>query len=216
MFGPGTINNEETVFLAYYDGQQVRPAEYQPNSNIVALESYDGALYAAGSFSQFGSVETFGVARIDHSGVIALNPDTIKNEAGDPVGFSTANIRDLAILNDTLYLGGSFSQIGESCCLGGIGQLNLALSSLKREIPQLDFTVFPNPSTNSITVEATYVLDESTSILVYTPQGQLVATDTWPAGRRRKTLNIEQLADGMYLLQVHTSAGWISMRVVKG
>jgi hypothetical protein len=45
-FGPGTIGNEEQVYLAYYDGHEIHPAPVQTDGRIVALEVYDWLVFS--------------------------------------------------------------------------------------------------------------------------------------------------------------------------
>ncbi|MGB0423512.1 MAG: T9SS type A sorting domain-containing protein [Flavobacteriales bacterium] len=43
----------------------------------------------------------------------------------------------------------------------------------------------------------------------------MISPDIWPAGRRRRIIDVHYLSEGMYIVQVDTADGWVSLRWVK-
>jgi hypothetical protein len=68
------------------------------------------------------------------------------------------------------------------------------------------FALFPNPAVGTVYVRRE-VAGSAVSIRLMSATGQLVATAAWPAGERTATLDVGQLAAGVYLVEVAGVAG---------
>lgn len=213
-FAPGAIGNEEDAFLAYYDGHSIKPAPFQTDGRVVAMEVYENELYIGGWFSQFNGMETHGVAKMNQFECFALNPDTVYSTYGSPASRSPNVISDIAILNDTLYMGGTFSRIGNCENLNSIAKLNKSLTG-KQQPLQSNFNVYPNPTAGELILETNAYFNQSAPIQVYDASGRLVLEDTWLLGEKQKHLFLNALSNGMYVLQVITKNEVFSRTVIR-
>jgi hypothetical protein len=76
------------------------------------------------------------------------------------------------------------------------------------------FELYPNPAESTLIVDAASIEAKANSLSIFNLLGQLVLTET--ISNERKILNISDLAQGQYLLQVKTDKGILSRKFVKG
>ena len=70
--------------------------------------------------------------------------------------------------------------------------------------PEKVFTVYPNPAQNEINVSSINVTQKIENLAVYNMQGQLLISINTKANNQQ-TINIEDLANGNYLLIITTN-----------
>ncbi len=78
----------------------------------------------------------------------------------------------------------------------GINEMNVGLN----------IAVYPNPTATSLTIQTNEIIE---NVFIYDIMGSLVQTET------KTHFSVENLAVGMYLLQVHTDDGIKTMRFIK-
>lgn len=96
------------------------------------------------------------------------------------------------------------------CHIIGINRQNLA--DLPQEAEIIDFNVFPNPASETLTVQLTEV-SKDTRVLLRDASGRLVDA---PVLRNKQgfILNVRNLSSGMYFLQVNSTDTHYSQKVV--
>jgi hypothetical protein len=115
----------------------IRGSEHQPNGIVtIAIPDGEGGYYIAGAFTLVGDSSRAGIAHIDSMGKVSPKLRDIS---------INGQINALAFQNDTLVLGGSFTNFGTS------GRNNLAAVNTNTGVI-LNWTPAPNGSINAITI----------------------------------------------------------------
>ena len=205
---PGYVN------LVCYDGDSLHLAPNQTNGRVVSMEVYENELYLAGWFSEIDGKESHGVAKLNQFGSFAINPDTIYNSYDTPASTFPNVVRDIAIMNDTLYVAGDFKRIGSCDNLNSIAKLNKSLTG--KNIPlQSNFIIYPNPTLGELVLETNSYFNQSAPIRMYDSSGRLVLEDTWLLGERQKRISLSSFSNGAYILQLETNGEKLSRTIIK-
>jgi len=213
-FGVGNLDTDEYTYLAYYDGHRIYPSPYQPDGRVTALKSYNNELYMAGWFAHIEDLESHCVAKINDFGYFSMNPDTVYDKYGQFSSYELGIVRDMEIWNDTLYIGGTFASIGLDTALNCVAKLNRSLSGTN-QLLQSDISLYPNPTSDNITLETNSYFNQVAAIKIYDSVGRHIFSDTWPLGERKKEIKLETIARGVYFLTVETNIGITTKRLVK-
>jgi hypothetical protein len=97
-----------------------------------------------------------------------------------------------------------------SALSGVLCDLSILTSAEEPVLMDHNLVVFPNPASNSITIETTEI--QITAITLYDMSGRLLLYEKTTASRN--TLALENLASGIYLLQVVTEQGTITRKII--
>lgn len=92
------------------------------------------------------------------------------------------------------------------------------ITSIPELIERTSLSVYPNPSNNNLTITFDLPKAARTSVKVLGIDGQVVATyqmNILNKGRAEKTIDIQNLKRGLYLLSLETDFGKITKRFVK-
>jgi hypothetical protein len=83
--------------------------------------------------------------------------------------------------------------------------------------PNGDITVYPNPASNSFTVQMELKEKENVEFMLYNSIGQLVyyKNETKQAGRINEEISVSSLAEGIYLLKVNAGNDFFTKKVIK-
>jgi len=84
-----------------------------------------------------------------------------------------------------------------------------------QELVMSDVEIFPNPSSDFITLETKPFLNQNASIEILNSIGQTKLTTTWSAGEKKKQIQIEQLPVGMYFVSIATESESHNLKFVK-
>jgi hypothetical protein len=90
---------------------------------------------------------------------------------------------------------------------GSVGTTDLALQDLA-------FTIRPTLASTRIVVTAQQRVSNDARLEVYSLDGQLVRSITWNAFEEQKEINVEDLANGLYMLRLNTLPNWTGRVVV--
>lgn len=131
----------------------------------------------------------------DTSIVIALNLDT------NSISLTTTS--GISVINDTLPATNISTIIDVSCLSIGINEI---------EDIQFTFIIYPNPSTNIITIATTGLTGE-TFASIYNIQGQLLLQQF--IHQAREEINISSLAYGVYIIKVNSVDGIAVRKFIK-
>lgn len=170
------------------------------NGQVWDLCSYHNNLYAAGFFTYAGGVWAQNVAKWDGVNWCG-NSDTV---------YYPGVITCLGTLRDTLYIGGSFSEIdGDSISKiakwtgGYFGDACGNTTGIENaEKPNFEVTVFPNPATTS----ATFQINGLHEMLVFTIYDQL-GREVWSKQSEENEIEINtaEIAPGLYYYRIEES-----------
>lgn len=176
------------------------------NERITDIELYNNKLYIAGWFDQLEGQPCQGVACYDGTSWECLNTATISSLWN--------GVSDIEIINDTLYMAGDFTTIGGDTlhCIAKLNQTLTTVSELSKINP---FVVYPNPTSDNVTLEANINFKQSAVIYIYDSVGRNILTETWPVGERRKEICLEKFNSGFYILTIKTTSNYTTHRLVK-
>ena len=79
------------------------------------------------------------------------------------------------------------------------------------------FALSPNPAGNLLQIAMTSEVNETAQVRIYNLTGHLLSVESWgvSSGKNQKTLDLSELATGMYVLQIQTGAGLHAEKFVK-
>lgn len=96
----------------------------------------------------------------------------------------------------------------------GLQLLKIAsTSSIKAEVPSIDFRVFPNPATDDLNIHAQDG-PEIKTVRVVCMTGQVVYEQQWPAGAQGMRFSVAPLPSGLYFIEVRAKNGAMAVKKV--
>jgi Secretion system C-terminal sorting domain len=216
------FEGEDTIhYLLKYDGEKfsrVGTPDMQLNQQPSCMKVYNNELYILGIFSKLGEQEAQQLVKWDGENYTILNTDTIFSRSGFPNTILSAT--DFDILNDTLYVVGSFYRIGNDT-MRCIAKLNRALSDPANILSPTEnsLTIYPNPSSYEVTFG--YSLSRFTNVKfnIYDIRGRLVKKiekGKKEAGKYVfEKVDISILANGIYFVQLQIDSESITKKILK-
>lgn len=157
------------------------------SSDIACQEQHNGNLILGGSWNSFVNMG-WGLL----SPGIANYNVTSQTWTGIDSGFSNY-VRDLLVVGNTLYAGGSFNQAGNDS-IYNIAQIDISALSVP-EVHVGRLSVFPNPANSEITFQFGDV-NESRSVVIYNSAGQVV--EKYFANQNTLQISTAEFAEGIY------------------
>ena len=86
---------------------------------------------------------------------------------------------------------------------GKIGGVQQASVEPTPATPQLQFSLYPNPATEKLTINPQQELSSSARIAIYSSDGRMISESAWnPTGGEGQEVNIRSLPSGVYFLQI--------------
>jgi trimeric autotransporter adhesin len=192
-------------YIAAYDGENWTSLGSGMNSqinDILATESY---LYASGSYSTAGGVNTELLARWDGEQWCGYGWSE-----GDYY-FDEPFIRSIGIMNGQLLAGGSFVTVNNQPMrqlIKYIGPDSCILSDIN-EIPEFEIGIFPNPTSDFISIQG---IPKSAHfrVIVTDLSGRIIKSES-----NKSKIDISELSSGIYLVALEFDQGRMVKRVVK-
>lgn len=176
-----------------WDGENFLPmGNIGANSRVNGLMSFGGYLYAGGLFTEMEGMPCR-IARWDGATWECFSNSTFSFNS-NPQGGGLYNFE---VFQDELYVCGAFHNIdGEPInhVAKYIGPLSLTLD-IDERAPVTKFSVFPNPATDQIHIDAAG--QNLTNVSIYTLLGKKVGDYG-----SSSTVNIAHLTTGMYLVHI--------------
>lgn len=184
---------EDTSALLFYDGHSLKSYGINSTNRITALKSYNDELYIGGWFNALNDTPCIGVAKLNGHQLTPLNTEPFYSPGMEIV---SPTIRDLEILHDTLYIGGSFLSIGNATTHGGIAKLNMNLNLDFPEInDQVSISVYPNPASSTLMLKG--INRDETFVQITDASGRMLYDAVYS-----NQLDVSSFASGMYFLKV--------------
>jgi Secretion system C-terminal sorting domain len=215
------FSGQDTIhYLLKYDGEKfskVGSDSMQMNREVVCMKIYNNELYILGSFDKLGEQEAHHLVKWDGEKYTILNTDTFFSKSGTPLQQSSNRLQTFEILNDTLYVGGTFYRIGQDT-MQNIAKLNRALSDPIPPPAENSLTLYPNPSSNEVTIGYSLSSLQNVDFGIYDIRGRLVRKiekSKKQAGKYVLKVDISNLANGIYIVQMRTGEGGIFKKLLK-
>lgn len=187
-------------------------------ASVSSLKVYNGYLYAAGGYTTAGGVPATNIAKWD-----GTNWCSIGYQA---TGFTGIGITSMAVLNNDLYIGGSFTAIdGDSMnyisrWIGGnyvdsCGHLSIGIN--EESIINEYLNIYPNPTTNQITLEFDLIENKNTSIEIKNILGQTLRKidNGFSNGNNKIEIDLSEFASGLYLVSLQNGDQLVSKKIIK-
>ena len=193
---PG-FTNEPYVYLIYYCNGEIKPYPIQANAYVSTMVSYNDILYLGGWFTQLGGDACYGVGAIVNSQAISLNNIQFIGGAGFPIEAFAPSIHKILIVDDHLYMAGSFEYIGQDGPYGNIAKLSTPLSEFSKVVEdkmEWEMKLYPNPADEYMTLEIP--LGAKGTLQIFNNLGQLVHQEN--ISQVKTTLSLSHLPTGTY------------------
>ena len=199
-----------------FDGEDMYDLSGGVNGTVHDMKVYEGELYVAGSFTRIGEgvvwwqnsggQECYGLAKWNGESWTCLNDDYLDKR-----------IDVIEIYNDTIYIGGRFTEIA--------GDTNMSMIARKRIYPDTtlvnitDHTlsglqIYPNPSQGNITIDFGETVQKQGNITIYNTMGQQVQNVPIAVGWREYQLETTELPPGIYVVDIHLGEARMTERMV--
>jgi hypothetical protein len=191
-------------YIASYDGQNWSSLGSGMNSQINGILATENYLYAYGAYSMAGGVNTHLLARWDGDQWCGYGWN-------DDHYFDEPFILGLGIMNGQLLVAGSFVEVDNQPMrhlIKYIGPDSCILSDIN-EIPELEIGIFPNPTSDFITIQGIPKL-ANFRVIVTDLSGRIVKSES-----NKSKIDIRELSSGIYLVALEFDQGRMVKRVVK-
>ncbi|HRH03555.1 MAG TPA: T9SS type A sorting domain-containing protein [Bacteroidia bacterium] len=171
-------------------------------TNIVHLGNGPAEFVVCGKTNQFNFSDNVSFSSMDMYGYNCCFLDTITGFVEDSGFVSTPwNLTD-----------SSTTSIADN---GSIGQIHNAGSTynycistgIEAHSKNAVFSVSPNPANDLITVKFSTAISSTATLTIHTTLGKLVLSKTLSAGQLEQHIELNELAKGMYLIQVEEGNG---------
>lgn len=205
-------NGNKTQHLAQWNGAYWTTLGTGPNppgstvntgNGVYALKVINNELYVGGHFSQINNQNINLLAKWNGTTWSALNHP------------STGIVRAIALYSPNkdslcnLYTGGEvlFNQLKCS----GVGT--------RDQSPSLNVTIYPNPTTGQLNIQFNENIREEIEIGIYSLLGQRIWHQVIPkinSAHPTRTIQINELSMGTYIIKVATVKGSVVRKIIKG
>jgi len=117
-----------------------------------------------------------------------------------------------AVYDSILYAAGIGYEIDGNIVPGIVRLMDFPDTALAiNEIKETEFTIYPNPANETVTITAENITEIAVSNLL----GEIVQSFKYKVQSNTATIDINKLPQGIYLLHVQTTDGWQVGKVVK-
>jgi hypothetical protein len=191
-------------YIAAYDGQNWTSLGSGMSGQVNYILSTNDYLFAAGAYTSAGGVNTQLLAKWD-------------GEQWCGYGWSNGYYFDepfllgLGMMNGQLLVAGSFVEVDNQPMrhlIKYIGPDTCILSDIN-EIPELEIGIFPNPTSDYITIQG---IPKSANfrVIVTDLSGRIIKSES-----NKSKIDIRELSSGIYLVALEFDQGRIVKRVVR-
>lgn len=203
-----TADGTPANHIAKWNGTQWLPVGEGLNDNVynLCVDSLNNKLIAGGKFTQTGLGQP--------AKRIAEWNGTNWVEVG---GGANAPVWALFAKDSNLYVGGEFTQAGSisANCIAVWGNNPVSVNELNKKNEHIK--IFPNPTTNQLTLEFEQNDSESTLLEIKNILGQTVYTETFKSniGKQLKTIDVSLFQNGVYFIQLKNQNKTYSAKFIK-
>lgn len=186
-------------------GQDLDSEEIGDRSGVGLSMTADGSIVAIGATRNDGNGEDSGHARIfknQEGNWIQIGQDIDGEEENDQFGVSIS----LSNSGDTMSIGAIFND-GNGMSAGHVRVFDLSALLSLEEFTVFDFSLYPNPASNQITIETENNI-KIKKITIYNSLGQFITSS------RQTSINTSKLSQGIYIIEVFTDRGISSKKLI--
>jgi len=186
-------------------GQDIDSEEIGDRSGVGLSMIADGSIVAVGATRNDGNGEDSGHARIfknQEGNWIQIGQDIDGEEENDQFGVSIS----LSNNGDTMSIGAIFND-GNGMSAGHVRVFDLSGLLSIEEFTVSDFSLYPNPASNQITIETQNTI-EIKEITIYNSLGQRMISSL------ETNINTSQLVSGIYIVNIFTDQGIFSKKLI--
>ncbi|MEO8086099.1 MAG: T9SS type A sorting domain-containing protein [Bacteroidota bacterium] len=191
LYVAGVNSFNDKAALYKWDNTNWRKETPYLNGNIRALQEFNGKLYVAGLYDYAGTLYTRSIATWDGSQWSALADTGI---FGD--------VYCLAKSNSLLYAGGNFGRAGNVSTKG------ITYYSLENLPPDNIITddkyivVYPSLAFDEIVIDISHTDTTAKTLNIYNTPGQIVFSNNISYNEEKIKVNISELAQGNYFVEI--------------
>ncbi|WP_296382733.1 T9SS type A sorting domain-containing protein [Winogradskyella sp.] len=205
-FGSGHVRIYENQSGTWVQiGQDIDGESAGDNSgNSISLSS-DGSIVAIGAEANDGNGLSSGHVRVyeNQSGIWTQIGQDIDGEvAGDALGYSVSLSSDSSSVAIS-----AISNDGNGINSGQVRVYDLSALLSLNEFALSQFKLYPNPTKNQFTIQLN-TTTKLKSVYIYNNLGQLVLTS------KKRTINSSKLAAGVYTVEIETTKGKASKKLI--
>jgi hypothetical protein len=192
-------------YIAAYDGQNWTPLGSGMDGQVNYILATEDYLYAAGAYIMAGGADAQLLARWDGEQWCGYGTGDQTWYFDEPFIFS------LGMMNGQLLVGGSFVEVDNQPMrhlIKYIGPDSCILSDIN-EIPELEIGIFPNPTSDYITIQG---IPKSANfrVIVTDLSGRIIKSES-----NKSKIDIRELTSGMYLVSIEFDKGRVVKRFLK-
>ncbi len=191
----------------------------------VLLGELDSVVYLLGNYS--GTIDITGNGAYQVDGSVFLAKYDLNGNYGwsETIATGNASLNDAAYYSNSIFTGGNFQNTSDfdptsvtyNLNSAGISDAFLAKyngsqspNGISKSITDELFSIYPNPATNQLFIQTNGTAISEVNI--YNTTGSLVSQTKQP---QTKSIDISQLANGVYIAEVKTKEASVMRRWVK-
>jgi trimeric autotransporter adhesin len=172
-----------------------------PAATVLDIVVYNNYLFAGGGFTQAGGNPVSHIAKWDGQAWSGIG------------GTFNSGIHSFCNANGNLYIGGQFSTISNDT-MWHITEYNLPVG-LNNVVEEPNYTLYPNPSVGSVTIEIPYSNCNSTRIEIFNGMLELVQTSVITKNESVFKLNEDNaMKPGIYFCKIVSKTGFVVQRII--
>jgi hypothetical protein len=180
------------------------------DGRVKCMKVYNNKLYVGGYFTDAGGVaSTSYIAMWDGS-----NWNSITTDSFD-AGGALMSIEAIDVYRDSLIIGGSFTSINGDTTCRKIAKYNAALTGIHENTINNNCSIYPNPSSNQITIEFTSSSNTVLEIKNMLGQTMYVEQIKGVPGKQSKTINISAFSKGVYFVRLQNERESVATKFIK-
>ncbi|GEM_PF-1122139 len=179
-------------------------------SPVEDMDVFDGKLYITGKFENAGDI---------YSPYITVwDGEKYCWPGGIFTGYGGGG--QIEFFHDTLYMACRDSVDGQfvnnlAKYVGDWAFEGCSTVEVSETKANVGMMLYPNPATDILILETETYFQENATIIVFKPIGQTILTTTWPAGEKKKQIEVEHLSNGLYFISIATETGVKNLKFVK-
>jgi len=178
--------------IARWDGTKWSTLGSGMDSYVWALEEYNNELYVGGWFANAGGSAVSKIARWD---------GTTWQGVGSGVD---RNVYSFGNWKNNLYVGGEFANAG-GVSASKIAEWSIVGAGIGEEKNSDAFFAYPNPANDFLNIELSDLSLGAEKIYLTDISGRTLYQSNFGGGIKSESINVRNLASGMYILQLKTT-----------
>jgi len=197
-------------YIMKWNGHSFTEVGNGVNERVTCMRVYKDELYVGGSFTQAGATASNYVAKWDGSTWYSITTDTFTG--------SYPMILDLNFYKDSLIIGGTFTAINGDTRMQRVAKYSQPLTGIEVSLNDIfNINIYPNPTTNQISMECTLTKPINAFIEIQNILGQTIKRTAinFPSGSTKTDIDISDFPRGLYFIQLQHENKIYSQKIIK-